>query len=321
MKKVLKSILLYLLVLIIAACILPSSDQLPGGEDTNNQDDGNGDDGTDGDGTGGDGTGGDGTEDPAPEITLSIDGVDSLNGAIIDLGDQEVGGTLTTDIVITNSGDANLTLIGDSPVTLSGTDMALFSVTQPLFPSIVPGGEITFSITYAPVDTLGMNIATVTIANDDAEFTLNFTATAILTPSKIVMEDLTSINNGDATDITVTITNEFDVIATGETAVITLSGDDDLTISPSTISITTDGTATESVTITREPHYYESDITITADSGTYTADTTTLTLVPFFTGTELTADDFTSGYTIATGNYFIAPTTVGTLEIDVGVIS
>lgn len=293
------------MIILIAGCgLLPTSDELPDGGD--NIEDG-GDDG---------GNGGGGT-DPAPEIAISIDGANSTNGAIIDLGDQEVGGTLTRDIVITNSGDANLVLTGTTPITLSGADMSLFSVTQPLFTTIVPDATITFSITYAPVDSTGLNSATITITNDDTAFTLNFTATAVITPSKIVMADLGSINNGDATDITVSITNEFDVVATGETATITLSGADDLTITPSSIDITTGGTATASVTVTRAAHYYEDSITLTADNESYTQDSSTLTLVPFFAGTELTADDFNSAVNIATGNYYIAPTTVGTININV----
>lgn len=97
-------------------------------------------------------------------------GADELENGVseIDYGDLQVGSTLDIVLTISNTGLANLTLTGATPVTLSGTNANQWSiVAQPSSP-IAPGESVEFVLRFAPTST-GSKVAAVAIASDDAD--------------------------------------------------------------------------------------------------------------------------------------------------------
>jgi len=112
-----------------------------------------------------------------PEISLSGNGepiqagsTEGLAGNSTDYG----SGELNVDIVsrtftIKNDGSSDLTLSGALPVSLSGTDAADFSVTsQPGEGVLTPGSSTTFTVQFSPTG-LGLRMAVVNLASDDAD--------------------------------------------------------------------------------------------------------------------------------------------------------
>jgi hypothetical protein len=79
------------------------------------------------------------------------------------------GGTQDETFTIENHGNAALNLTGTPKVKITGTNVSDFTViTQPTSP-VQPGGSTTFTIRFSP-SALGGRQATVTIANNDAQF-------------------------------------------------------------------------------------------------------------------------------------------------------
>ncbi|MCU0417774.1 MAG: glycosyl hydrolase family 8 [Cytophagaceae bacterium] len=106
--------------------------------------------------------------------------------------------TAPTTFTIENIGNAALTL---SALTLSGTDAASFSLTQPAVTSINgPTGTTTFTVTFSPA-TVGAKTAVLSIPNNDSDenpytITLTGTATAAPAPEMNLKQGTTVIASG-----------------------------------------------------------------------------------------------------------------------------
>jgi len=78
-------------------------------------------------------------------------------------------GSVTKIFTIQNLGTETLTLTGTSPyITIGGTNSANFSIVSAPATSIAAGGSTTFQVTCTPSASLGIYIATISIANNDA---------------------------------------------------------------------------------------------------------------------------------------------------------
>jgi len=115
---------------------------------------------------------------PTPTISLSGNGESITNGSTTttatnhtDFGNVNVAsGTQARTFTITNTGTADLVLNGTSNL-VAITGAADFRIsTQPGISTIAPSGSTTFEITFEP-SALGLREATVTILNNDEEFT------------------------------------------------------------------------------------------------------------------------------------------------------
>jgi copper(I)-binding protein len=110
---------------------------------------------------------GTGTTVPAPEIAVEqppgtdlVDGVSSK-----DFGSVAVGASTSLIFTITNSGNADLTILGFS---IDGTDSTMFSLTVIPSASVSPGGSTTFTVQFAP-GSPGLKTAALHIANNDSD--------------------------------------------------------------------------------------------------------------------------------------------------------
>ena len=74
--------------------------------------------------------------------------------------------TISRTYTIQNSGLTTLNLVGATPVTITGTNAADFTVTGKPAASVAAGGSTTFTITFKP-HAAGLRTATVNIATDD----------------------------------------------------------------------------------------------------------------------------------------------------------
>ena len=145
----------------------------------------------------------------APEIAVE----QPVGNNVADGGSKNFGPVLvnsTKDLVftITNSGAANLDLT--LPITFSGLDASLFSVTAPPSTSVLPGGTTTFTVRFAPL-TLGAKEAALQLANNDSNedpFDINltglgsglvvtFTSPITLNPQTGLLEQTVRISNTD----------------------------------------------------------------------------------------------------------------------------
>lgn len=100
-----------------------------------------------------------------------------------DFGSVALGGTFTRTFTIQNTGGTVL-LIGGTRVTLTGST-AFDVTTQPSAASILPGGSLTFVITYTSGSYTAQN-AIVSIANNDSDenpYTFTITGVATSSPS------------------------------------------------------------------------------------------------------------------------------------------
>ncbi len=242
------------------------------------------------------------------EISLLVDNFDTVSGGTFNVGGMELGGSKIATFVIKNIGGEVLTLSGSTPITITGTDASLFAITTQVSGSTInPGSSVTFVVTYSPTGTTGNKTATVTIANSDSDegtYTINLSANASLTASKIALSAPATIGNNQSTSYTVTVTNENGITATGFSGSISVGTDSGYTITPSTITLV-NGTATGNFTISKDILYYNTDVQVTADYSTLTQDSKTVTLTPVFTGTEITS--LSSGLSIISGTKYIAP--------------
>ncbi len=111
-----------------------------------------------------------------PEIDVLGNNITIPDGDILpdtadgtDFGTIEIGTASTSDFTIENVGTGLLTLTGTSPyVTITGTGASEFSVVTIPSNTITAGDNTIFQITYQPT-TVGIHVATITIANDDAD--------------------------------------------------------------------------------------------------------------------------------------------------------
>jgi len=98
-----------------------------------------------------------------PTGTGLVDGVSSISFGTVDLGSQPPSLTRDRTFTIRNTGDADLT--GISITGLAGSD---FSVLTPPSTSVIPGGQTTFTIRFAPT-TAGSKTAAMQIVNSDLD--------------------------------------------------------------------------------------------------------------------------------------------------------
>lgn len=112
----------------------------------------------------------------APEIAIEQPvGMNVADGDSRDFGSVLVGNSSSLIFSITNSGDANLNLT--LPITFSGVDAALFTVTVPPTTPVLPGDTATFTVRFAPM-TSGAKAAALQLANNDGDenpFDINLT--------------------------------------------------------------------------------------------------------------------------------------------------
>jgi hypothetical protein len=113
----------------------------------------------------------------APEMDVQGEGVSVLDGDSTpsaeddtDFGSVDItAGTVDHTFTIRNTGTAGLNLTGSPRVVVGGTDASDFSVTlEPTSPVASGGGTTTFTVRFDP-STAGVRMATISIANDDAD--------------------------------------------------------------------------------------------------------------------------------------------------------
>ena len=116
---------------------------------------------------------------PGPEIVVEQPvGVDVPDGGGRDFGSVLVGGSKDLVFTVTNSGNTNLNLT--LPITVNGSDAALFTVTAPPMTPVLPGASTTFTVRFAPL-TAGAKVAALHLANNDGNenpFDINLTGFA-----------------------------------------------------------------------------------------------------------------------------------------------
>jgi hypothetical protein len=105
--------------------------------------------------------------DPAvPEIAVEQPvGVNVPDGGRRNFGPVLVGGTKDLVFTVSNSGNANLDLT--LPITVSGPDAALFTVTAPPMTPVLSGASTTFTVRFAPL-TAGVKVAALQLGNNDS---------------------------------------------------------------------------------------------------------------------------------------------------------
>lgn len=111
-----------------------------------------------------------------PEISISGNGEPIQSGSTTALTENETdsgSGEINLDVVsrtftIKNDGTTDLTLSGASPVSLSGTLAADYSVTIQPLGVLTSGSSTTFQIQFSPT-ALGMKEAVVSLSSDDAD--------------------------------------------------------------------------------------------------------------------------------------------------------
>ncbi|MBV6500151.1 MAG: hypothetical protein CJBNEKGG_02620 [Prosthecobacter sp.] len=157
-------------------------------------------------------TPGDSVVASSPEIALSGNGLDIVNGdstpGTADHTDFEgtpaVSGAVTRTFTITNSGAVELSLTGASPnlVTLGGANAADFTVTaQPTTPVAANGGTTTFQVSFDP-SAIGTRTATVSVASNDSTdnpFTFTIQGTGMNSiPTDITLSSASILENNTA---------------------------------------------------------------------------------------------------------------------------
>ncbi len=101
-----------------------------------------------------------------PEIAVAQSAVNIADGGSKAFGTVTMGSTADLTFTIKNTGIADLHV---DPITFSGTDAAMFSVTdQPASTVSAVTGSTTFTVRFAPTSA-GLKTATLSIANNDAD--------------------------------------------------------------------------------------------------------------------------------------------------------
>jgi hypothetical protein len=163
-------------------------------------------------------------------------------------------GTLTRTFVIRNIGTGPLTLTGGSPITISGTGAANFSVvSQPSSPVPV-NGSVSFQITYDP-SALATDTATIEIANDSqcggGTFEFDVQGTGISAPEIEVEGNSTLVADNDTTPTSADHT-DFGSVDQGTSLVRTFTvnntGGATLTLGANAVSLSGAGASDYSVT-------------------------------------------------------------------------
>lgn len=104
-----------------------------------------------------------------PDIIITQDGDDIVNGGEYDFGNFDAGNNVDVTFTIENLGEHELQLTGSPLVDITGTDASIFSVTyQPAITSITTGNSTNFTVRFSP-DNGGDKQAQVDIANDDPD--------------------------------------------------------------------------------------------------------------------------------------------------------
>lgn len=120
-----------------------------------------------------------------PEIQVSVDGADLADGGALDLGETLVGGTLSTTVTVTNTGNEDLLL--EDPVLPDG-----FTLSRSFSATTLAAGESTSFVIQFNGTTLGDFSGEVSFGNNDGdEGPFNFTVNA-------TVSDVLIIDNGDA---------------------------------------------------------------------------------------------------------------------------
>lgn len=158
-------------------------------------------------------------ETPAPEINIKV-GALSINDGSTTIGFSRntnfgtlnaSSGSVTKSFTIENNGTSDLILSGVSPyVSLTGADVANFTVTKAPSTTIGVSGSTTFEVTFDPVSAGTKNITLVITSNDADEGTYNFDIQGTgITPKNIVVSNVTTPSNLNGTFIYQGISNEF----------------------------------------------------------------------------------------------------------------
>ena len=97
-----------------------------------------------------------------------------------DFGGIVQGNSTLRTFTVQNLGTAALNLTGNPIVNVTGTDAAMFNITQPTANSIAAGANILFVVTFNPTST-GTKTATISITNNDSDessYVINLTGTS-----------------------------------------------------------------------------------------------------------------------------------------------
>lgn len=239
------------------------------------------------------------------EIGVDVSDVIIINNGTFDFGGNEVGSTIVKTFTISNSGSGVLGVTGTPEVTTG--DASMFTVSAPLSPTVAIDSFTTFTVTYVPTGEAGLKTTTLTIVNsDNSSFLITLTDTSTFTVSKVLLTGDSNYVNDVGISLTATVANAYDVADTTFTGNIELDAGD-FDISPSQLTITTDGTATANFTITKDRNFYDTNTDISATYTSLTSSNKTVIIPAVLEGTEITAGDLLNGYTIAVGTYHIAP--------------
>ena len=151
-----------------------------------------------------------GSAQNAQEINIQGNGVDIATGDDIpdvgdgtDLGNVTIGENAISSFTIQNTGDVDLNI---NSILTSGVDASEFVIGNVTTPVIVPGGsDITFDVTFTPVNSGESNAAVDIVSDDSDEGLYTFSLVAVgQTPQEInVQGNGIDIADGDnTTDIT-----------------------------------------------------------------------------------------------------------------------
>ncbi len=131
-----------------------------------------------------------------PDISLSLGGANLPMGTLVDFGSASLGGLVNKDFVIGNEGDANLSVYG---VRLSVTGILASGATFPFrlsaspAPSVEPGRQTTFRITFQSSVAATYNGKVTVVSNDGDEILyeipLRGTSVGLPPPSEIAVRN------------------------------------------------------------------------------------------------------------------------------------
>ena len=186
---------------------------------------------------------------PVPEIAVSQPlGTDLVDGVSTkDFGIVPVGASSSLVFTITNSGTADLTILG--PITFDGADAAQFSVTSPPSTPVIPGGSTTFIVRFTPL-TGGLKVAALHLVNNDSDespFDITLTGTGTTAPEIAVSQPL-------GTDLTDGVSSrDFGVVSVGGNSSLTFTITNSGTANLTGLGITFDGADAALFSVTASP--------------------------------------------------------------------
>ncbi|MDU0371445.1 choice-of-anchor D domain-containing protein [Hymenobacter endophyticus] len=105
---------------------------------------------------------------PQPEIDVLQASMNLPAGSTVTFGNTPAASTTSIVLDIQNRGTAPLDLTGLPIVTVSGTNAADFSITQPTVASVAAGSSVQFTVLFTPSAT-GMRSAVLSIASNDLD--------------------------------------------------------------------------------------------------------------------------------------------------------